>query len=602
MAQSQPQNVDNLDGLLDLSEYDNVSSYQSPSLSPVSANKTIFPNRPSISSVQPPTVPSTANQPTLSGPSHQYDLYKQQTGIVPGALASTLAVNQANAQVSGYNGGYSVEFLNGLSPGSNLFDFNTVPGAAASHSSHASPNPVDMEMDFDSPPNSHFLYPGIDTINPNSLTGQESPVVPTQPGSVGRLWPGMHTQAAAAHAKAQAQQRQQQQILHSQGQQHPRQQSKSRSKSAQPTDPIVEQKITQLLNSMRAKTADESTSPTPTLNVPRPKKDEDDMDEDERLLASEEGKKLSSKERRQLRNKVSARAFRSRRKEYISQLETEIANKVSENGDLRVQNRALLEENKRLSDLTRMLLSSPSFSNFLDQLSNNPQGLPPPQQLQHPQHPPVPPPPQPMVKTERLAEQQPQPPKDANPYAVQQQIGMALIPEQDMDFSLLNANDAFTMQPQVFAVVETPDVPAVIDATMLSGKSSNFVGDAFESEDDKIELAAPELPSKLFAPEVTEQRAEPEEEVLDDEFEKNPEFALYHSSPGPHSDSPIELDTDGFNDLDIFGGIEPEKVLARYELVDAPEEEAKAMLAMARVQRISASLEPVLIRLEQLCL
>ena len=44
------------------------------------------------------------------------------------------------------------------------------------------------------------------------------------------------------------------------------------------------------------------------------KKDEQEMDEDERLLASEEGKKLSSKERRQLRNKVSARAFRSRRK------------------------------------------------------------------------------------------------------------------------------------------------------------------------------------------------------------------------------------------------------------------------------------------------
>jgi hypothetical protein len=44
------------------------------------------------------------------------------------------------------------------------------------------------------------------------------------------------------------------------------------------------------------------------------RKEEEDMDEDERLLASEEGKKLSSKERRQLRNKVSARAFRSRRK------------------------------------------------------------------------------------------------------------------------------------------------------------------------------------------------------------------------------------------------------------------------------------------------
>jgi hypothetical protein len=49
-------------------------------------------------------------------------------------------------------------------------------------------------------------------------------------------------------------------------------------------------------------------------HIIRMKKEEEDMDEDERLLASEEGKKLSSKERRQLRNKVSARAFRSRRK------------------------------------------------------------------------------------------------------------------------------------------------------------------------------------------------------------------------------------------------------------------------------------------------
>jgi hypothetical protein len=42
--------------------------------------------------------------------------------------------------------------------------------------------------------------------------------------------------------------------------------------------------------------------------------EKEDIDEDERLLTSEEGKKLSNKERQQLRNKVSARAFRSRRK------------------------------------------------------------------------------------------------------------------------------------------------------------------------------------------------------------------------------------------------------------------------------------------------
>ena len=56
---------------------------------------------------------------------------------------------------------------------------------------------------------------------------------------------------------------------------------------------------------------------SPNSNAPhfaRSKKDEEEMDEDEKLLASEEGKKLSSKERRQLRNKVSARAFRHRRK------------------------------------------------------------------------------------------------------------------------------------------------------------------------------------------------------------------------------------------------------------------------------------------------
>ena len=59
---------------------------------------------------------------------------------------------------------------------------------------------------------------------------------------------------------------------------------------------------------------DDSLSGGMLPHVSRMRKEEEEMDEDERLLASEEGKKLSSKERRQLRNKVSARAFRSRRK------------------------------------------------------------------------------------------------------------------------------------------------------------------------------------------------------------------------------------------------------------------------------------------------
>ncbi|KAG7110959.1 BZIP-type transcription factor MBZ1 like protein [Verticillium longisporum] len=591
MTTNQPQNVDNFDSLIDLSEYDTMPAYASPSLSP-SAGKNSFPSRPSVSSIQTPTVPSTA-QPSLSGPSHQYELYKQQTGIVPGALASTLAVNQANSHISGYNSGYGMEFLNNVSPADDMFDFNAAPSA---HSHSQGSGSLDMDMDFDSPPESQYFFPGTEsTINPNAIGGQESPVLPSQSGNVGRLWPGMHTQAAAL-AKAQAQQRAQQQMIQSQQQQRQQsqpQQTRPRTKSAQPTDPIVEQKITQLLNSMRNKSASEDDGSMPMLNISRPKKDEDDMDEDERLLASEEGKKLSSKERRQLRNKVSARAFRSRRKEYITQLEAEIANKVTENGDLRLQNHALMEENKRLSDLTRMLLTSPSFSTFLDHLSNNPQAIPQ-QPVQVP------------VKPEQRQSEKAQAHKDSNPYAAQQsqqqQIGMAMIPEQNMDLSMLNLNnDSFNFQPQVYAVLETPEMPATIDAEILSGKTSNFVGEAFESDDDKVELPMIESPKMNAAPAVLEKTPEPEQ-TYDDDFENDPEFALYHTTPASSATAPVELDTDGLSHIDIFGGIESEKVLARYELVDATEEEETSLVAIARVQRISAGLEPVLARLERLCL
>lgn len=69
-----------------------------------------------------------------------------------------------------------------------------------------------------------------------------------------------------------------------------------------------------------------STVSTPGGAAARRRKNFDDMDEDERLLASEEAKKLTSRERRQLRNRVSARHFRLRRKEYLSHLESLVVN------------------------------------------------------------------------------------------------------------------------------------------------------------------------------------------------------------------------------------------------------------------------------------
>ncbi|CAI4217391.1 unnamed protein product [Parascedosporium putredinis] len=552
-APSQPN--DGLEGLFDFSDYDNNAVFARP-----------------MGQVQAQPMPS-ASQP-LTRPSHQYELYKQQTGIVPGALASTLAINQSS-QVAGYNG-VGLEYL-GLSPNEEIFDFNTAP-------SQGSIGASEIDMEFDSATTDQFFFEN--TVNPSALGDQASPNgVPNSMMTPGRLWPGMHSQAA--NAKAQAQRQQQ---VQRQGSVQP----KARAKSGQPTDPIVEQKITQLLNSMRAKPANgDGSQSMPMLNMPKLRKDEDDMDEDERLLASEEGKKLSSKERRQLRNKVSARAFRSRRKEYISQLESEIATKVSENGDLHVQNRALAEENKRLTDLTHMLLSSPSFSDFLDQLSTNPANLAQaatqmqaqPVQQQQQQH-------------QQQQQERRQAPKDPNPFAQlhqQQRIGLTMIPEQSMDMSMLRLeNDgSFNYQPRVFALLETPEMPASFDAGILSGKKSNFVGEQFDSED---KVQAPVIDRPVL--EKSMEPAAPEMPPVDPEFESNPDFALYHAAPA--TEVSVETEAEDSWRVNIFGGLEPEKVLARYELLDASQEEQNAIVAMARVQRISERLESTWERISNL--
>jgi hypothetical protein len=242
-------------------------------------------------------------------------MYKQQTGIPQGAVASTLAVNQMNQY------GYADSYLSAIGE-EDFVDFGTAPGRNGSFN-------ADMDLEFDSPLGEPaFFYPeqsSPEFINPTAIGSSLSPaaVLPTQTSNVGRLWPGMHQQQAAL-AKAQAQQKQQQQIIQQQRNAmggHQRRPSQQRARGSHPqADPIVEEKISQLLNSMRQSSVatEDGEGSTPNANhlshAQRMRKEEDDMDEDERLLASEEGKKLSSKERRQLRNKVSARAFRSRRK------------------------------------------------------------------------------------------------------------------------------------------------------------------------------------------------------------------------------------------------------------------------------------------------
>jgi len=253
------------------------------------------------------------------------------------------------------------------------------------------------------------------------------------------------------------------------------------------------------------------------------------MDEDERLLASEEGKKLSSKERRQLRNKVSARAFRSRRKEYIGQLEGEVANKVQEANDLRVENQQLREENNRLTDLTRMLLSSQAFSGFLQELSQS--GLPASHLQAATQQKPVKSQPQPAQKDVASHEA-------AHQMHMQQpQIGMALIPETHVDLSILPPSNGWMSGLssngfQVYAITELPEPPA-LDLEALSGKSKSSDSTPRTSKD--MPQSIPRLPESQEHVEGARNVQEPaktdESVLLDVEA-----FALYFDSCGQCSD------------------------------------------------------------------
>ena len=287
----------------------------SPTYSPVSSRPKSFiatTSMPSSNSL--PIQPSS--QPLFAPPSHQYEEYANLNGLPVGALFETYSVNQANQNV------YGRQQPHYSSSTSNGFDLNTGDDFGFGNGSGYTYNSTDMDLDFGTAPQ-NLLTPidGLDAdyIDPSAIGGQE-----TTPQPPKRAYPGMHQQQAAL-AKAQAEQKQkelQEQKVKEAAALRPAGARSAGSAGRPPSDPIVEEKISQLLSQMRHNSvgsSNEDDASTPTASGShshgcRMKKDEEDMDEDERLLASEEGKKLSSKERRQLRNKVSARAFRSRRK------------------------------------------------------------------------------------------------------------------------------------------------------------------------------------------------------------------------------------------------------------------------------------------------
>ena len=271
--------------------------------------------------------------------------------------------------------------------------------------------------------------------------------------------------------------------------------------------------------------------------------------------------------------------------EYIGQLESEIASRTNEAHDLRLQNRTLYEENARLTDLAHMLLSSPHFSSFMDEMSVN--GMPQPQATQQQsqqgqqqqqqqqqssqQQTPQPPQPQPTVSQPSM---QTSVPKDANPnqtsqeFQMQQnpQAGMVMVPNQGVDMSTMGLSnggwnsgiDINYANTPVFAVTEVPEGPA-IDTDILSGKSSSFV----LPEPTKNEVPTLERP-QFAETEFTATGVENPEVEID---ESDPAFALFASESPSTSPSRENVD-------ESFEGIQTEKTAPAYELV--VQSEAKA--------------------------
>ncbi|KAF3926181.1 hypothetical protein ABW21_db0205481 [Orbilia brochopaga] len=304
-----------IDSFLDLSGGISDSNNNRPSST---GNTSVFPEAPHLA----------LNQ-SFSGPSHQYELHTQQTGLLP----------------------FSMNFSENSSP-------NRTPNQTSMSLSPDAINGVNFSaMDIEN--SDMFSMPSFfpeSSFNTDFVDPSDVDFGSSQEVDIDAL-AGIKTERSKSNASIAS---------------SANSSSSGKKKSSAAPDPATEERIRQILEDVKRKALSSQPSIEEDASMPqiaRLKKEEDDMDEDERLLASDEGKKLSSKERRQLRNKVSARAFRSRRKEYISQLETEVANKSTENVDLKRKLNAVEAENKSLKELTRMLLASPQFASFLDQMN-----------------------------------------------------------------------------------------------------------------------------------------------------------------------------------------------------------------------------------------
>ena len=170
---------------------------------------------------------------------------------------------------------------------------------------------------------------------------------------------------------------------------------------------------------------------------------------------------------------------------------------------------------------------------------------------------------------------------------------MAMIPEQNVDFSSMestgnwNTGLDFNFAPQVFAVTELPEGPAVdsISTDALSGKSNSMFEYSSAKEEKPIIEALPKL-------------KKPEPEFICDETvefdNSDPAFALFNDvASHPVASMPVHQ---------VFGSIQFEKAVARYDLIVDDEDDSEdgivSASTMARFESLCSDLDSISRRLD----
>ena len=218
---------------------------------------------------------------------------------------------------------------------------------------------------------------------------------------------------------------------------------------------------------------------------------------------------------------------------YINQLEGEVATKATEVNELKSQNHTLQGQITQLTQLTQTLLRHPAFSSFLNDLSNDPSILAT------------------IDGTSRSSTSNAMPeshPIKREPIVPQQnslQVGMSIIPESGLDFSMLNLGTSSWSTTNPIENYQSPSVFAVFD---VPGPSIENVKQSYVVKPTLPVLPAIPAFAKVSMP-TSRSKTIPEPSRFIDgteftsEEKQDPVFALYldDTTTSRHDAVPLKL-------------------------------------------------------------